>query len=343
MNDAWRMSPPPALDSQRSPLALVTGGNGFLGRHLCTTLLQMGWRVRSLHRTQTPALKAMGVEEYLGDVCDFEEVMKASDGIDAIYHLAGRVIRSGDALGDMYTLHIKGTRNVIELVERLKISRALYLSTSGVVGVHEKPILATEKSDYAWSLIRTLPYYESKAYAEQEVLRACERGLPFVIARPSLLIGPGDPTGSGHEDVLSILSGEVRAALPGGLNLVDPRDVAQFLPILIEKGERGTGYLIGGENLTIRSFVNQISSLANINPPLFDLPEALIKHANAPIKWISRQKAFGGLAAETIEMGRRFWYLDTSLATTLGFEARPTGETLIDALNDLEQRGFYSR
>lgn len=338
-----RTTPPPALDATRAPIALVTGGNGFLGRHLCEALIRRGWQVRSLHRSATPALQALGVEERLGDVCVLPHVMSAGEGVDAVYHLAGRVTRSGEALGDMYTLHIKGTRNVISLVEQRELPRALYLSTSGVVGVHERPLLATENSDYAWRLIRGWPYYESKAYAEQEVTRACARGLPFVIARPSLLVGPGDPTGAGHEDVLSVLSGEVRAALPGGLNLVDPRDVAAFLPVLIERGEPGVGYLLGGENLTIRSFVNQIASFAGLRPPLLDLPETLMKRASAPIKWISKQKAFGGLAPETIEMGRRFWYLDSSRAEALGFEARPTGETLIDALRDLEERGFYTR
>ena len=333
----------PPLDEGRPPVALVTGGNGFLGRHLCATLIEAGWQVRSLHRSPTPALHELGVEERLGDVCDLDQVLSAGQGVDAVYHLAGRVTRSGEALGDMYTLHIKGTRNVISLVETLKIPRALYLSTSGVVGVHERPVLATEESDYAWSLIRGWPYYESKAFAEQEVTRACARGVPFIIARPSLLVGPGDPTGGGHEDVLSVLSGEVRAALPGGLSLVDPRDVARFLPTLMERGEPGVGYLLGGENLTVRAFVNQIASFAGLRPPLLDLPETLMKHAGAPIKWISKQKAFGGLAPETIEMGRRFWYIDSSQAEALGFVARPTSETIIDALRDLEDRGFYAR
>ena len=331
----------PPLEATQAPLALITGGNGFLGRQLCATLIERGWRVRSLHRSATPALTELGVEERLGDVCDLEQLSAAAEGIDALYHLAGRVTRSGEALGDMYTLHIKGTRNVIELVARLELKRALYLSTSGVVGVHERPLLATEESPYAWEHIRAWPYYESKAFAEQEVMRACERGVPFVIARPSLLVGPGDPTGGGHEDILSILSGEVRAALPGGLNFVDPRDVARFLPELMETGQRGVGYLLGGENLTVRSFVNQVSSLAGLKPPLLDIPEALMKRAEAPIKWISKQSAFGGLAPETVEMGRRFWYLDSSAAEALGFTARPAGETLIDALSDLKERGFY--
>jgi dihydroflavonol-4-reductase len=283
----------------------------------------------------------MGVEQVLGDVCDLPTFEHAAEGVSHLYHLAGRVSRDAEGAGSLYNLHIQGTRNALSVVERLNITHMLYMSTSGVVGVSDEPTLATEESPVAWSLIGQWPYYESKAFAEAEVWRAVERGAPIVVARPSLLVGPGDPTGAAHDDALRIISGDVRAALPGGLNLVDVRDVARFLPVLIERGERGVGYLLGGENLTVRAFMNQVATIAGVNAPSFDLPQGLFKRAEGPIKWLSQRQPLGGLSPQTLEMGARFWYLNSDRAHALGFKARGAGESLLDALRDLQSRGIF--
>ena len=325
------------------PIALVTGGSGFLGFHVCKVLKEYGWDVRSLNRSHSQRLDTLGVEQYLGDVCLKEDLIKASQDIDASYHLAGRVSRDPLNAGSMFNLHLKGTQNWIECLRELKIQNALYMSTSGVVGVREDEQCATEESPFAWKYIRQWPYYESKGMAEECIWRACKSGLPIKVARPSLFLGPGDPTGDSHDDVLTFLGGGVKAALPGGLSAVDVRDVARFLPILMEKGQPGIGYLLGGRNLTVRSFLNQLAQISGVTAPLLDLPLDLTNKAQGVLKWISKQSMFGGIDPKTFEMGCHFWYVDSSLAKSLGFSPRPLSETLVDALNDLEDRGFWRR
>jgi dihydroflavonol-4-reductase len=325
------------------PIALVTGGSGFLGFHVCAALKEQGWQVRSLNRSHSHRLESLEVEQFLGDVCLKDDLLKASDGIDASYHLAGHVSRDPLHSGAMFQLHLKGTQNWIDSIRHLKISNALYMSTSGVVGVSEDDQCATEANALAWDYIRQWPYYESKGMAEECVWRACKEGLPIKIARPSLFLGPGDPTGGSHDDVLTFLGGGVKAALPGGLSAVDVRDVAQFLPLLMEKGKPGVGYLLGGRNLTIRTFLNQLAQISGVTAPLLDLPFDLTNKAPGILKWISKQSMFGGIDPKTFEMGCHFWYVDSTLAQSLGFTPRPLSETLVDALNDLETRGFWRR
>ena len=323
-------------------LAVVTGGRGFLGVHLCRSLIKEGWRVLSLARGHSDTLASMGVEQARVDVTDRDALLEACEGADALYHLAGRVSRDPEDASSMYTLHLRGTQNFIHVVETLKLTRALYLSTSGVVGVSESEQLADEDSKIPWPLVRRWPYYESKAFAEEEVRRACERGLPIKIARPALFLGPGDPTGDSHTDVLLFLGGDIKAALPGGLCAVDARDVASFLPTLMEKGTPGVGYLLGAQNLSVRAYLNQIAQISGVKAPLLDLPRGWIDRAEGPLKWISKQKVFGGIDPLTFEMGCHFWYIDSARAIEIGFEPRPLSETLLDALRDLNDRGFYA-
>lgn len=332
----------------RQALAVVIGGTGLLGGHLCQALLDLGWAVRSLSRSGDPpsssplsAEAKEKIEFRSVDIMNLESLDEACEGADALYHLAGRVSRDPKDDGALHALHVKGTSAFLAVAERRGIKKLLYLSTSGVSGVSKSTIEANEESPYARDLIGDWAYYQSKLYAEEEVLRACRRGVPVKIARPSLLLGPGDPTGQSHEDLLLFLGGQLKAVPPGGLNAVDVRDVARFLPVLIEKGEVGVGYMLGGVNLTARAFINQIAQITDRPPPLLDVPHKAVERAMGPLKWVSSLSIFGGIDPQTFEMACHFWYIDSSRARRLGFEPRPLSETLLAALRDLKERGFY--
>ena len=116
------------------------------------------------------------------------------------------------------------------------------------------------------------------------------------MARPTLLLGPGDHTGSSTGDVAKFLSGEVKAALPGGISFVDARDVADVLPRLMERGEPGVGYLLGAVNYTIRDFCGlQLGEWSS--GPRVDSPQTSRFRMGGVLKKVSGLSAFGGLAS----------------------------------------------
>ena len=76
---------------------LITGGAGFIGSHTADALLAAGHSVRALdildpqihgESRQRPAYLAPEVELQIGDVCNADDVARALDGIDAVYHFA---------------------------------------------------------------------------------------------------------------------------------------------------------------------------------------------------------------------------------------------------------------
>jgi dihydroflavonol-4-reductase len=323
---------------------LVTGGSGFLGYHLCAHLKQLGnAEIISFGRTLSPKLSALGIQQIQGSVTDFQAFKEAAQGVQEIYHLAGMVSRAREYSGPMYALHIEGNRNLLRVVEELKIDQVVALSTSGVSGVSKKAVLADESTGFAWELIRQWPYYESKAMAEQELQRGIQRGLKIKIARPALLLGPGDDRGSSHGDVLKFLSGDVKSALPGGLCAVDARDVAAFLPILMAKGEVGVGYMLGAQNLSIRAFLNHLAQISGVDAPLLDLSASVVNKAPRLLKWASKQAVFGAIDEQTFEMGCCYWYIDSTKAIELGFQARSFSKTLNDTIDDLIAQGLFWR
>ncbi|MEZ4472589.1 MAG: NAD-dependent epimerase/dehydratase family protein [bacterium] len=308
-----------------------------LTRHLRAT---SSAELHSLGRSHSAHLEGLEVTQHRGSVTDAETVRAALDGVDTLYHLAGTVTREKDAGPSVYRVHIDGTRNVLRAAMDAGIQRVVVLSTSGVNGVSDDDdFLATESSPIAWDLIQRWPYYESKAFAEKEIAKFVAAGLPVKIARPTLLLGPGDYQQSSTGDVVKFLCGDVKAALPGGLSFVDARDVAAALPALLEHGEAGVGYLFSALNCTIREFLVLLEQASGVKAPGFVLPRKVIDRAEGVMKWASGLKLFGGLDAQTFEMGCHYWYLDASRAQRdLGFAPRPVGETLKDTVEFLRGR-----
>src|SRR6202030_483691 len=76
---------------------LVTGGSGFVGANLVTTLLDRGYQVRSFDRTPSPLPAQPGLEVLQGDICDREIVASAVSGIDTVFHTAALIELMGGA------------------------------------------------------------------------------------------------------------------------------------------------------------------------------------------------------------------------------------------------------
>ena len=74
-------------------IAALTGGTGFLGRHVIRALAERGWRVRMLTRRapDLPELADIEIELVPGDLHDAPALMRLCDGAEAVIHLAGLV------------------------------------------------------------------------------------------------------------------------------------------------------------------------------------------------------------------------------------------------------------
>lgn len=169
--------------------ALVTGGGGFLGKAIVGKLLERGDSVRSLARGDYPELTALGVETMRGDLADRDVVMRALEGRDIVFHVAGKVGMWGRY--EAYRLtNLVGTDNVIAACRRHAVARLVYTSTPSVVHAGGDIEGADESLPYAKRFEG--PYPETKAEAERHVLAANDDQLATVAIRPHLIWGPGD-------------------------------------------------------------------------------------------------------------------------------------------------------
>lgn len=154
---------------------LVTGGTGFLGRHVCRALIARGYlprllvRVGSEGRIPEDIRRAGRVTP--GDVTNREFVEMAAQSTEAIVHLAG-IIREFPADDVTFEkVHVESTRHVVHAAKFWGIPRLVHVSALGAAPGDPGS------------------YFDSKGRAEEIVRRS---GLAWTIFRPSGIFGPGD-------------------------------------------------------------------------------------------------------------------------------------------------------
>ena len=170
---------------------LVTGGGGFLGQALCRGLLQRGHEVVSLNRSFYPELQAMGVTQVQGDLADPAVVLKAAEGVAAIFHNAAKAGAWG-AYEGYYRANVVGTENVLAACRALAIGRLIYTSTPSVTHRATQPVEGLGADEVPYGEDLKAPYAATKTIAEQAVLAANSPQLATVALRPRLIWGPGD-------------------------------------------------------------------------------------------------------------------------------------------------------
>jgi len=253
---------------------LVTGGGGFLGSAIVTRLVQRKYHVRSFSRNRYPELSSMGIEQIQGDICNKSEIEHALRGVDLVFHTAAKAGIWGN-YSDYYRTNVTGTQNVIAGCKKHHISRLIYTSSPSVVfngtdmeGVNESvPYPATYHAYYP----------QTKAIAEQVVIKAAGQGLMTIILRPHLIWGPGD-----KHFVPRIIARANRLVRVGnGKNLIDTVyiDNAADAHILaadgLEKNPKLSGnmyFISQGDPVPLWDMINHILKAAGLAPVRRSMP-----------------------------------------------------------------------
>jgi nucleoside-diphosphate-sugar epimerase len=169
--------------------ALVTGGGGFLGSAIVRMLVERGDEVCSFSRNEYPALAALGVKQFRGNLENLDEVVSAATGCDIVFHVAAKAGIWGN-YDDFYQANVTGTENVVAACHRTGIDRLVYTSSPSVVFDGSDVEGGDESLPYPARYDAHYP--ATKAMAEQEVLAANSNELATTALRPHLIWGPGD-------------------------------------------------------------------------------------------------------------------------------------------------------
>lgn len=241
---------------------LVTGGSGFVARHLIPSLQAQGHQLWALSRSAQVSndynSEAMrGITFLKGDVITGEGLHAAMQGMDAVIHLVGIIREKGTSTFE--AVHVEGTRQVLAAARANAISRYIHMSALG----------ACPKAKSR--------YFLTKARAEALVR---DSGLAWTIFRPSLIFGLGD------EFFATVMKQLVTTAplipqIGAGQFLFRPiwvGDVAlAFQQALSMSASREQSYdLVGAKEYTFRQLLQLVSHTMGLNKAIIPLPLAVM-------------------------------------------------------------------
>jgi CDP-paratose 2-epimerase len=204
--------------SGEAPLALITGGAGFVATNVASRLAENGWRVRLFDNLSRPGVDANirwlkrtyddAVALQVGDIRDPAAVRHAVRGVERVFHFAAQVAVTTSLTDPCldFDVNARGTLNLLEAIRPLdRPPSLLFTSTNKVYGNLHDVALTTRGNRYepcsadittnGVSEARPLdfhsPYGCSKGAAEQYVLDYARTfGLPATVFRMSCIYGP---------------------------------------------------------------------------------------------------------------------------------------------------------
>jgi nucleoside-diphosphate-sugar epimerase len=252
---------------------LVTGGNGFVGRHVVQALRDRGDNVRvlALPAEDTRWLDQRDIEVCRGDVRQPGTLMAPMGGADKVLHLAA-MMDVWRPVGDYRAVNVLGTENVCRAAMAAGVRRVVHMSSSSVYGIS-----LGRTADETFPLAPFPdPYPVTKAEGDLAVQRmAADHGLPAVIIRPDQIFGPGDHLHFGRmADRLRGGRGFVVGPGDNAIPLVDISDAVQGLLLALDHEQAvGQAYNITNDRpLTQQQLLEAIAHEIGAPPPRVHVP-----------------------------------------------------------------------
>jgi dihydroflavonol-4-reductase len=313
--------------------SLVTGGGGFIGRHLVDALRARGDKVRVLD--VNPPERPAGIDYVAGSILDSDAVHRALDGVDIVFHLAAIPhLWTRDARDYDRVNHV-GTERLLAAAAARGVARFIHCSTEAIL-FSSRNVPPRESCPLTLADMPG-PYTRSKFLAEQAALTAAERGLAVTVVNPTLPIGLGDDNCTPPAAMLALLvTSPPPLILDCTLNLVDVRDVARGILLTAQRGHIGERYILGGENFSFADLAEVLDRMCGRERFQARLPGFVALAAGMAAEFVAThitgRPPFA--TAEGVRLALRSAPIDSAKARReLGYQPRSVTPTLAEVVH----------
>ena len=271
---------------------IITGGAGFIGKHLVNYLLHKGNVITIFDNFSNSEENSMGyfikngVKVINGDIRKFEEILKETENQDILIHLAAKISVSESILNpsETFEVNVDGTKNVLEACKRSNIKKVIIASSAAVYGESVPKIKLKENT----KTNPISPYGKSKLIMEQEIRK---NNINCIILRFFNIFGIGQtPEYAGviTKFIEMISTNKPLEIFGDGMqtrDFVSINDVVESIYDAIKNGENGTYNIASGKAITINKLAEFMISLSGKNLEIHHISEKHgdIRHSEADI------------------------------------------------------------
>jgi nucleoside-diphosphate-sugar epimerase len=266
-------------------------------------------------------------------VTDKESMRAPMAGVDGVFHIAGWYKIGVRDKSEGQKINVDGTRNVLELIKELGISKGVYTSTLAIFS-HTHGRLVDERYHYAGPHLTE--YDRTKWGAHQVAKRFIEAGLPLVIVQPGLVYGPGD-----NSNVRTAFIRYLQRKLPmipkgTAFCWAHVDDIARGHILAMEKGRVGESYIIAGPCHTFIEAMGIAEQITGIPAPRLRIAPSVLKAMAGLMSAVEKVMAVpDDYSAEYLRINAGVTYSgdNTKAKRELGYNPRPLREGLTETLH----------
>jgi dihydroflavonol-4-reductase len=327
-------------------LALVTGGSGFVGRHLVEELLTQGDEVRVLDIAAPPE-RADEIDFVRGSAADEDVVERALDRVDCVYNLAGIPHLWRDNKADFDVANHRTAEVVMHLSARKGIERIVHCSTESILLPKHRSGKLIDESVHPALEDMAGPYTRSKLIGERLAFAAARAGANVVVVNPTIPIGVKDHNMTPPAAMFSLfLTRNVPFFLDCELNLADVRDMADGIIRAGRHGRIGERYILGGENIGLHELLPILERKSGHRMPRRAVPVPVAMLTGIVDGWIADHITHRPPAAtrEGVILALRSAPFDSGKAKKeLGYAPRPIDGALTEVVEEFKRKSGAGR
>ena len=253
----------------------ITGATGVVGKPILQKIIDQGHNVFALSRSKKNDrwFSDLGVTKIEGDLFTESIYDDISDcDIEAIFHIAGVNKMCSKNPQGMFKANIEGTKEMLQLGNRLKIKKFIYTSSAVTLG-EELGTIGNELSSHRGYFLSK--YEESKYLAEQEAFDY-DKDFEFVSVNPSSVQGPGRVSGTAKL-LISTLNKKYPPLIKNNISIVDIDDCTDGHYQALVNGEANQRYVLNSFQTTSEELLSKLKSLSEWSGRPMYLPKSVLK------------------------------------------------------------------
>lgn len=347
-------------DQTHPTTVLVTGATGYVAGWVVKALLKEGHRVHAAvrdpsHKEKIAHLDALAAEQpgeiryFQADLLEDGSYHDAMQGCEIVFHTASPFIASvADPQRDLVDPAVKGTRNVLNSVNRTTSVRRVVLTSSVAAIYGDNADMAASRTgvftEADWNTSSNLehqPYSYSKTEAEKAAWEIAEQQdqWDLITVNPSLVLGPGikpDTTSESFAIFKQMADGTLKPGAPDmTFGLVDVRDVAEAHLRAAFTPEAKGRYITSGRDSTLMDIASILREAFGDDWPFpkRTLPKSLL--------WLVGPMVNKALTRQFISrnVGYPASFDNTRSKQELGMTYRPLDATVVEMFHQLLDAG----
>jgi len=252
---------------------IITGGAGFIGKHLVNFLIKKEKDITifdnfsNSKQESVEYLKKLGVKIVKGDITKIDEISESMKEHEIVIHLAAKISvdESIKNSSETFETNVEGTKNVLIACKENQIKKIIASSSAAVYGESKSDVKLTEKS----KIKPISPYGESKVRMENEIRKFSEdQNIDYVILRFFNIYGKNQSPE--YAGVITKFIEKIEMNKPleifgNGMqtrDFVSVNDVINSIYHSIENGKNQTYNIASGNSITIKQLAKLMIDLS---------------------------------------------------------------------------------